>query len=57
MHGVVVPLFLNVSDLRDTLELPTYSLRLPFREPRDLGTLDPAQDMKDEDHGDTAEEN
>ncbi|KAG2778618.1 hypothetical protein Pcac1_g11201 [Phytophthora cactorum] len=30
MHGVVVPLFLNVSDLRDTLELPAYSLRPRF---------------------------
>ncbi|KAG2789837.1 hypothetical protein Pcac1_g873 [Phytophthora cactorum] len=49
MHGVVVPLFLNVSDLRDTLELPAYRLRPPIREPRDLGTPDPAQDMDDED--------
>ncbi|KAG6951904.1 hypothetical protein JG687_00013324 [Phytophthora cactorum] len=55
MHGVAVALFLNVSGFRDTQELPTYSLRTPFREPRDLGTPDLAQDMEDENHADTAE--
>ncbi|KAG6947558.1 hypothetical protein JG688_00015490, partial [Phytophthora aleatoria] len=54
MHDVAMPLFLYVSDLWAILELPAYSLRPPFREPRNLGTPDPAQDMQDEDHGDTA---
>ncbi|KAG6950614.1 hypothetical protein JG688_00014086 [Phytophthora aleatoria] len=55
MHGVVVPLFLHVSDFRDTLELPAYSLRTQFRKPRDLGTPDPAQDIEDADNADTAD--
>ncbi|KAF4150571.1 hypothetical protein GN958_ATG00233 [Phytophthora infestans] len=31
-------------------------LRPPFREPRDLGTPDPAQHMDDDDHAGTAED-
>ncbi|KAE9354692.1 hypothetical protein PF008_g4414 [Phytophthora fragariae] len=50
IHGVVVPLYLNVANLRDALALLPYSSRLPFWEPLDLTTPDPAQDMEDVDH-------
>lgn len=52
MHGVIVPLFLNVSDLRAAIGLPPYSLRPPYRAPREFDTPEPAEDIEDVDHQD-----
>ncbi|KAG3144821.1 hypothetical protein C6341_g18631 [Phytophthora cactorum] len=50
MHGTPVPMYLNVSDLREALGLPQYSLRPPHRDSLQLETPDPAVDMADIDH-------
>jgi hypothetical protein len=50
LHGVVVPIFLHVADMREALGLPPYSLRPPFRPPRYFDTPDPQADMEDADH-------
>ncbi|KAG3183146.1 hypothetical protein PC128_g14344 [Phytophthora cactorum] len=50
MHGTPVPMYLNVSDLREALGLPQYSLRPPHRDSLQLETPNPAVDMADIDH-------
>ncbi|KAG3227646.1 hypothetical protein PC129_g1817 [Phytophthora cactorum] len=50
MHGTPVPMYLNVSDLREALGLPKYSLRPPHRNSLQLERPDPAVDMADIDH-------
>ncbi|KAE9091641.1 hypothetical protein PF010_g18109 [Phytophthora fragariae] len=55
MHGTSVPMFLNVSDQREALGLPHYSLRSPYRDSLQLETPDPAVDMTDIDHEGEAE--
>ncbi|KAH7461418.1 uncharacterized protein KRP23_4463 [Phytophthora ramorum] len=52
LHGVPVPLEVNVVDLRAALGLPSYSLRPPFRPPTDIETPGPAMDIPDEEHTD-----
>ncbi|ETK75157.1 hypothetical protein L915_18193, partial [Phytophthora nicotianae] len=52
LHGVVVALLVNISDLPEALGLPNYSLRLPFRPPTDIDTTAPTNNIKDLDHND-----
>ncbi|KAG3035844.1 hypothetical protein PC121_g392 [Phytophthora cactorum] len=56
IHGVPVPVQVNIGDLREVLELPNYSLRPPFRPPANTGTPEPATNIEDEEHmSDTGE--
>ncbi|KAI9980291.1 hypothetical protein PInf_026472 [Phytophthora infestans] len=50
IHGVPVPLKVNIADLRDALGLPPYSLCPLFRGPIEVDTPDPAQNIVDTDH-------
>ncbi|EEY63178.1 uncharacterized protein PITG_15397 [Phytophthora infestans T30-4] len=50
LHGVPVPLHVSVSDLREALGLPSYSLRPPFRAPTQTDTPAPATNIEDEEH-------
>ncbi|ETP42202.1 hypothetical protein F442_10872 [Phytophthora nicotianae P10297] len=50
IHGIPVPLKVNIADLRDALGLPPYSLCPPFRGPIEVDTPDPAQNVADTDH-------
>ncbi|KAG6942214.1 hypothetical protein JG688_00018253 [Phytophthora aleatoria] len=56
IHGVPVPVQVNIGDLREALELPNYSLRPPFRPPANTDTPEPATNIEDEEHmSDTGE--
>lgn len=48
--GAVVSMQVSIADVRSALDLPTYSLRPPFRQPVQFETPDPAFDMHDVDH-------
>ncbi|GMF48186.1 unnamed protein product [Phytophthora fragariaefolia] len=50
LHGVPVPLQVNVGDLREALGLPNYSLRPPFRAATNIETPAPATNITDEEH-------
>lgn len=52
LHGVPVPLEVNIQDLRYALGLPSYSLRPLFRTPPNIGTPDPINNVEDDDHVD-----
>ncbi|EGZ19655.1 hypothetical protein PHYSODRAFT_312723 [Phytophthora sojae] len=52
LHGVPVPLQVNVGDLCEALGLPNYSLRPPFRPPTNIETPVPATNIADEEHRD-----
>ncbi|KAF1782405.1 hypothetical protein GQ600_7794 [Phytophthora cactorum] len=56
IHGVPVPVQVNIGDLRQALEQPNYSLRPPFRSPANTDTPEPATNIEDEEHlSDTGE--
>ncbi|GMF60072.1 unnamed protein product [Phytophthora fragariaefolia] len=48
LNGGLVPLDLNLADLRDALGLPSYDLRPPYQPP--LASSAPTVNMEDEDH-------
>ncbi|KAG1711644.1 hypothetical protein DVH05_008891 [Phytophthora capsici] len=50
IHDVPVPVAVNISDLREALGLPAYSLRPPFRPQTSIDTPDPPEDMIDVGH-------
>ncbi|KAE9156354.1 hypothetical protein PF002_g33211 [Phytophthora fragariae] len=50
LHGIPVPVQVNISDLREALGLPNYSLRPPFRPPTNIETPAPTTNMEDDDH-------
>jgi hypothetical protein len=50
IQGVPVPIAFNIADLRETLGLPAYSFRPPFRQPAVIDTPDPQEGMEDIHH-------
>ncbi|GMF33485.1 unnamed protein product [Phytophthora fragariaefolia] len=48
LNGGLMPLDLNLADLRDALGLPSYDLRPPYRPP--VASSAPTVNMEDEDH-------
>ncbi|KAE9036247.1 hypothetical protein PR001_g8917 [Phytophthora rubi] len=50
LHGIPVPVQVNISDLCEALGLPNYSLRPPFRPPTNIETPAPTTNMEDDDH-------
>lgn len=51
LNGGMIPLELHLGDLRESLGLPAYSLRPPYRAPID--TVPPTENMVDVDHIDS----
>jgi hypothetical protein len=54
LQGVPIPLQVNISDLRNLLGLPNYSLLPPFRAPPNIDTFAPANNIDDVDHANEA---
>jgi hypothetical protein len=54
MNGGIVPLDLNLADIRAGLGLPAYALRPPYRTP--LQGFEPATNIEDVDHIDSGDE-
>ncbi|KAE9132564.1 hypothetical protein PF010_g3129 [Phytophthora fragariae] len=52
LHGVPEPVQVDISDLREVLGLPNYSLRHPFSPPTNIEITSPATNMEDDDHYD-----
>ncbi|ETO62871.1 hypothetical protein F444_19279 [Phytophthora nicotianae P1976] len=52
LHGVTVPLQINISALREAFGVTNYSLRPPLRPPTDIDTTTHTNNIEDLDHND-----